>query len=453
MKKVDFLFVYEVKVREIENICLLKYELEKRGYSVEFINTWYYQKKKIPKIDAVVVISFALFDDDVYNYICSFVHKFQKLINLQWEQLGTNKSEEDTLSRFFIKGLSKEAVHLAWGEKTFNRLNSCGIDKKNIKITGHITMDFLNESFLPYYMSKEKLFDLYNIPLDKKICLFISSFTLTNLSNIQNTKINEAKENAKKATLIDIDDFVLISTITQKNILNWITSILKERDDLVFIYRPHPAEYIPDENISILKNYKNFFVISEHSVRQWIIACDVITTWYSTSLAEVYFAKKNCYILRPNDIPTEMDLALYKNAAFVTNYNSFKQIFDEKLDAFPADENLIKKYYAQDNNFNYIKICDVFEEVYKNDFYNAPLPKDLLLGISVSIRIKQIILSTGLMRFFTILFKKYSKRLQNIYNLYYEIDEYTQQMQKKNYASEEEINLIINKIKNCLVNK
>ena len=28
MKKTDFLFVYEIKNRELENICLLKYELE-----------------------------------------------------------------------------------------------------------------------------------------------------------------------------------------------------------------------------------------------------------------------------------------------------------------------------------------------------------------------------------------------------------------------------------------
>ena len=32
MKKVDFLFIYEVKNRELENICLLAAELEKRGF-------------------------------------------------------------------------------------------------------------------------------------------------------------------------------------------------------------------------------------------------------------------------------------------------------------------------------------------------------------------------------------------------------------------------------------
>lgn len=37
-EKSGFPILYEVKNRELENICLLKYEIEKRGYSTEIIN-------------------------------------------------------------------------------------------------------------------------------------------------------------------------------------------------------------------------------------------------------------------------------------------------------------------------------------------------------------------------------------------------------------------------------
>ena len=37
MRKYDFLFLYEVKNRELESLCLLKYELERRGYSVAIV--------------------------------------------------------------------------------------------------------------------------------------------------------------------------------------------------------------------------------------------------------------------------------------------------------------------------------------------------------------------------------------------------------------------------------
>ena len=35
IQEVDFLIIYEHKVRELENMCLIKYELERRGYTVE----------------------------------------------------------------------------------------------------------------------------------------------------------------------------------------------------------------------------------------------------------------------------------------------------------------------------------------------------------------------------------------------------------------------------------
>ena len=38
VEKLDFLFVYEHKVRELENLCLLKYELDKRGYKTKIIH-------------------------------------------------------------------------------------------------------------------------------------------------------------------------------------------------------------------------------------------------------------------------------------------------------------------------------------------------------------------------------------------------------------------------------
>ena len=41
MRDVDFLFVYDVKNREFENISLLGAELERRGYKVGFQSFWH----------------------------------------------------------------------------------------------------------------------------------------------------------------------------------------------------------------------------------------------------------------------------------------------------------------------------------------------------------------------------------------------------------------------------
>ena len=37
MIQLDFLFIYEHKVRELENLCLMKYELDRRGYRTKIV--------------------------------------------------------------------------------------------------------------------------------------------------------------------------------------------------------------------------------------------------------------------------------------------------------------------------------------------------------------------------------------------------------------------------------
>ena len=47
LKKVDVLIIIEHKVRELESACLLKYEFEKKGYSV-VIDGIYPNKESLP---------------------------------------------------------------------------------------------------------------------------------------------------------------------------------------------------------------------------------------------------------------------------------------------------------------------------------------------------------------------------------------------------------------------
>ena len=114
---IDFLILYEHKARELENICLLKIELENRGYSVEILNIHEIKRLrylfwKKPK----VLITFALYDDqDFYGHVNSIVGNINKVVNLQWEQVLSEKAIENGL--YNPKGKAALAVHLSWGKK------------------------------------------------------------------------------------------------------------------------------------------------------------------------------------------------------------------------------------------------------------------------------------------------------------------------------------------------
>ena len=76
MKQVDFLFIYEVKNRELENISLLAAELEMRGYTTAFLNSWRAINHPYESYDANTVIISACYNTDTYRFFTNFVHSF-----------------------------------------------------------------------------------------------------------------------------------------------------------------------------------------------------------------------------------------------------------------------------------------------------------------------------------------------------------------------------------------
>ncbi len=448
MKKVDFLFIYEVKARELENICLLRYELERRGYTVAFINTWNYLNKKVPKISAKVVLSFALYNDAVYKFINLYSKKIKKLINMQWEQIGTVSDDRMEHSHFIVSGRACNASHICWGEMTRDRLHmQAGIEDRKLFLTGHITLDFFRKELIGYYKTREELLKEFQIPRSKKVCLFISSFSYVDLPDqmISNTKTIDLG--------FALEDFVKVSVSSQKEILNWITIILEKDSETVFIYRPHPAEANNQRLSELAKQYNNFYVISEFSVKQWIIACDVLYTWYSTALAEIYASGKGCHILRPLPIPLEMELSICTEAEFITDFDSFEATLTDCNPGFPIKEEIISyNYYIDRNEPAYIKACDKLIEVYQDDYYL--LPKKEPEQITLFRRVKRFYIKKiyrKILKFLgnhTKIDRPAINKYRPIVDKEYEV--YCTDMAVRNTTNDEEIKEIIGRIKEAL---
>ena len=155
----DFLINYEHKAREIEAICLIKAELERRGYSVEFSCT--YDEDRIrgdQRQKAKVVLTSALYNDGcLYGFVYSIAGFCRKVVNLQWEQALTNQDESDPFFYQNPKGYSTDALHLCWGEEPRNRLLRAGVNGDRAVVVGPVQMDFFRSEFADFYLTKENL--------------------------------------------------------------------------------------------------------------------------------------------------------------------------------------------------------------------------------------------------------------------------------------------------------
>lgn len=366
MEELDFLFIYEHKVRELENLCLMKYELDRRGYRtrIQHIDDEAALKAVKPYYHAKVIVMMACYKNTTMEWHAKNFVKFDKAIDLQWENIVYPRDEKNTSSFKNYSGIGKEVVKVSWGELNRKRLLEVAhIDPKKVKLIGHVGMDFLRDELKGYYLSRNELLDRYGIPLDKKVFLFISPYFSDHLKeDYVDTLCSRFGEGWRDY----YRNFMLSS---KEEILKWMKAVCMEREDVVFIYRPHPGE-VSESALKMERELSNFRVIKEDSVKQWILASDKIYTGNSSTFVEAFFAKKMCYLLFPYPAPQDYELEMIKRADKIRDFQTFKKTIESQNDSFPVKEGLIDEVYSIDwETPSYIKFADMAEEVLKDPYY------------------------------------------------------------------------------------
>ena len=242
LEELDFLFIYEHKVRELENLCLLKYELDRRGYRTKImhIEDEVALKAMRPIYYAKVVVMMACYRDTTIEWHTKNFVKFDKIIDLQWENIVFPRDEKDENAYKNYSGVAKDVVRVSWGEMNKKRmLRVAKMDPRKVKLVGHVGMDFLREELRGYYLSKEEVVRRYGISVDKKIFLFVSPYFSDTLSE---EFLSEMCWRFGEGWRGYYQDCMIPS---KKIIFEWMSRICEQRDDVVFIYRPHPGEESP----------------------------------------------------------------------------------------------------------------------------------------------------------------------------------------------------------------
>lgn len=374
---VDFLLLYENKSREIESICLLKVELEKKGHSVAVCHVHYFSKRKYK---AKVVITPFLYDDsDLYKYVYCICGKAQKVINLRWEQIYSKENEQNLNCFFYPKNETQKAIHLCWGEKQQKTLLELGINYNKLPVVGPVHLELLTNG--NYFCEREYIASKNNLNTDKKWILFVSSFSNTTFTEIE-------KKNALRVLGEDRVKFIDVSIESKKKILEWLMKIIKD-EQYEIIYRPHPSEKKDISLQELEKKEKRFHVIMDDSVGQWIYCSDYVFNWYSTSAVQSVLLGKGNVVLRPVDIPDKLDISIFDNAFVIKEYEQMKEV----LNNFPQnrrDENF-EQYYSLEGCATE-KIVDICNKII-NSSYSCEIDYGKILSnTSLGKRIKHEII-------------------------------------------------------------
>lgn len=354
------LIIYQHRTREYDNALLLKAYLEEQGNLVDI------------KHDASEVLLFrrydyyilpCLYNNAQFDFLtCRFNIYNKPMLNLRYEQVCTGYDYESGSMVPTQRAMDIPAT--CWGDLDKECCVKHGMLPEAIYVTGHLTMDFLRPEFDSYWMTKELVAEKENIAPDRKWILFISTLSYADDEECLKKGLEFFGE---KHELREVAE---LQSKTRKILLEWFSRIMTEQD-ICLIYRPHPSEKSDCDDLNGLKNLfpDRFFVCSEYNIKQWIKVSDVITSWMSTSIVECFFAKKTCFILRPEsvDIPAGWDAIMYENCDCIADYDTFyhsvlREAAEDEKFYFPISDSKILKNYDNTEIPTYKKIAEIIKK-------------------------------------------------------------------------------------------
>lgn len=366
-QRCDFLFEYENRARELDSALLVAAELQKRGYCVAFVNSWRVHTHPVWKRRTRVCVVSAAYDDGTILYFSNLARRFEKIVDLMWEQVYHNgmKTKKEVGELGGIYGAALHTRHICWGEASRENLRDVyGVDDDCLRVLGYIPMDFYRPALSALMLSRRELFTQYRLDPEKKTLLFVSTFAQVNMPESE-IKLDGGWEKQRAS--------YECSVASQNTIIGWIKTLLKKHPELQFVYRPHPAEADNSDLKNLEKECPGFTCIRELAIRHWIRNCDVVFNWVSTALIEMYASGKPTYILQPFPIAEEMIPPIFSGARAIEDYDAFERAaLSETKESFPVEQDLLTRYYAVSETPAYVQVADWLEETYHDPSYSGP---------------------------------------------------------------------------------
>lgn len=329
MRKVDIVYLYEHAARELDVACAVAVLLERKyGLSVELVQ-WPVGFGRIAhrlKPSKVVVLPFCYSESD-FSPLTSYWRDVQ-YVNLAWEQLfyPGNEIAKTPRGDFAIRRVS----HHVWSEQYAYTLQKAGVSRNSIFINGQPAYTLYEEPYRQYFRTRESLAKAYKLDLNKRWFFFPENYNWAFYDKARLEAFIRDGQTSKQ-----VQEMKAYCEVSLEMVIEWFENLLRSGLNAEIILRPRPSITVPEfsrfvNRFSSGKLNGSIKIIQEGSVREWILASDLILSSHSTSLIEAAVAGKRSYILEPIPIPSTLYVPWHDLLPHLRSYDDFFEVCSMK---------------------------------------------------------------------------------------------------------------------------
>jgi surface carbohydrate biosynthesis protein len=317
MRVVDIVFLYEHAARELDVACAITAGLRQEGLSVEIVH-WPtgFPEAVLQGQPKMVVLPFC-YTEESFDALLAY-WRTSIFFNMTWEQLFYlgNKKAKTPRGKF----ATQHVIHHAWSEiyKTF--LIENGIPSNRIFLNGQPAYTLYDEPYRNFFPSKAELAEHYGLDATRPWVLFPENYNWAFYSEATLDQFIASGQSPD-----DVQAMREFCDLSLQAVLKWCAQAAQ--DDVELILRPRPSttqqEFEAYAERVLPRIPERLHIIQKESVREWILASEVVVSSHSTSLIEAAVAGKKVYILEPSPMPPSLQVDWHTLLPHLTSKREF----------------------------------------------------------------------------------------------------------------------------------
>ena len=367
MKKGNIIWFIEHISRELDVACAVSVLFKKKfGQKITILPFTsdlppVYLKDFHPKI---IILPYCYSVND--RMLKKILLKFPDVIyfNMAWEQIFYKANLEYKAPQdWFAK---EQVLHHCWSRERSEFLQKRGIPRENIIINGHPAYKLYKKPYNKIFKNRLNLSKKFNLDPKKKWIFFPENYSWFFYSDHQFEEIIKNGQDRKTALIMRNYCGKAIFEV-----LKWLQTAGDKFNNVEIILRPRPAisaAYFT----SVLEKLSpgitsKLNIIKDYSVREWILASNMVVSSFSTSLIEASIADRPTFMLEPFRLPNALIAPWYKYVIKIKTQSHFLNLCREIHLEEPKllKSWAIRKFFV--NSDPIISLMDCIRKIYLND--------------------------------------------------------------------------------------
>lgn len=298
MREIDVVYLYENVAREMDVACAVTAILQQRhGLSVEIVQ-W---PQSVPRLygavtPRVVILPFCYFE---HSFDCLLEWRKAVFVNLSWEQLfyRGNIQAKTPRGTFAVQ----HVLHHAWSEDYARFARQQSIPDEHVFVNGQPAYTLYDQPYRQYFHQRAELASRHRLDPGKRWVFFPENYNWAFYSDQMLKFFLDAGQSPEE--VMEMREFCSRSF---QEVMQWLANLART-GEVEVIVRPRPSTSMDEFAAAVGKVLpempRSMHVIQAESVREWILASEVVVSSHSTSLIEAAVAGKRTWMLAPFEMP------------------------------------------------------------------------------------------------------------------------------------------------------